>query len=175
MRVPSSLVVVIAVGVVGCAGPEGKPDGTYGSKHRVAFSYQRGCFFGCPIGQPLLAGSQQTVNVSGPGDDPGVVVESSDSDIAEFSLQSQCFCDQPSGAAIEVAADAKCRGGEQKRCENSVLVQAHDDGDVLLELHDADGDLLDQIGLEVREADRAQFSITLPGAPGPRQIGRAHV
>lgn len=151
-----------------CAGPQDGPDGTYGTEHRVTFSYRRGCFFGCPIRQPLLAGSQQTVNVSGPGDDADVRVESSDPDVAELSLTSQCFCDQAgSDSAIEIASDASCRSGEKKRCENGVEVQAHDPGDVLLELYGGDGDLIDWIRLEVREADRAQFSITLPGAPGP--------
>src|SRR6185503_19493590 len=145
-------------------------DGTLGSERRVAFAYQRGCFFGCPIGQPLLAGSQQTVTLSDPGDVPSIRVESSDPDIAEFALQSQCFCDRAgSDGGIEVAADAECRARETKRCENSVLVQAHDAGDVLLELRDDDGTLIDRVGLEVREAERARFAITLPGAPGPTQ------
>ena len=167
-RSAGSLSVLIALGA--CAGADDREDGTLGSERRVAFAYQRGCFFGCPIGQPLLAGSQQTVMLSEPGDVPGLRVESSDPDVAEFAVQSQCFCDQAGNdSAIEVADDASCRAHETKRCENSVLVQAHDAGDVLLELRKQDGALIDRIGLEVREAARARFAITLPGAAGPTE------
>lgn len=165
-----ALVTLAVVGALaGCVGPGNDADGsgTLGSEGRVRFAYQRGCFFGCPIGQPLLAGSQQTVTLTGPGNALGVRVESSDTTLADFALETQCYCEQPSGSRIEIADDAGCRAGEDEQCENRVLMQAHDAGDVQLELHRADGDLLDRIELEVREAARAEFSITPPGAPGP--------
>jgi hypothetical protein len=159
--------MVVAVAFTGCApADDAGSGGTFGTEKRVQFSYQRGCFFGCPIGQPLLAGSQQTVTLTGPGNELGISAMSSDPDVAELALQSQCFCEQ-GGSEIEVKDDASCRAHETKHCENSVLVQAHDEGDVYLELHEPGGELIDRVQLEVREAGSAQFMITLPGAPGP--------
>ena len=170
MRIAGSLAAV-AVAFMGCAPADDVgPGGTFGTEKRVRFSYQRGCFFGCPIGQPLLAGSQQTVTLTGPGNELGITAASSDPEVVELSLQSQCFCEQDGGdSRIEIKDDASCRVHENKTCENSVLVQAHEEGDVYLELHEPGGELIDRIQLEVREADSAQFSITLPGAPGPER------
>jgi hypothetical protein len=167
MRLLLTLSMLGVLAACGAPGDDSDGSGTLGSEGRVRFAYQRGCFFGCPIGQPLLAGSQQTVTLTGPGNELGVSAASSDSDVADFALQTQCFCEQGNGGRIEVADDARCRAGEDKLCENRVQVQAHEAGDVVLELRDADGALLDRVELEVREAASAQFSITPPGAPGP--------
>ena len=160
------------LGVLGCQ-PMRHLDGTLGERGRVAFAYQRNCFFGCPIAQPLLSGTRQSVTLTGPGDDAHIRVASSDPEVADFALERQCYCER-NGAdtRVEVADDASCRVGYVKRCDNTVLVEAGVEGEAWLELHESGSALIDRVALEVRDADRARFSLTAPDALGPLQTKR---
>jgi hypothetical protein len=153
--------------LAGCE-PLDDEEGTLGDKGRVAFQYRQGCFFGCPIGQPLLAGSHQTIEVSDPGDVEGASVRSSDDAIAEFALERECFCerDEDDDGRIPIALDADCERPRHKRCHNQILVLGHGDGDAVLELLDATDHVLDSIRVLVREPASAEFSASFPDVLG---------
>ncbi len=146
----------------GCLADTPSSSSSGGELGRVDFSFQRSCFFGCPLDQPLLAGTRETIALSDPGDVPGLSVTSSDPKIAEFAVERACRCKRPDnkGGAIDIAEDASCQAPYEKHCDNSVLVQANAAGDATLELRDRHADLIDRAVVQVREPKRAEFSGT---------------
>lgn len=152
----------------GCTNDGGAGSGTLGQQGRIEFSYQRGCFFGCPLEQPLLVGTRQTINVDGPGDVAGVEIASSKPKIAEFALERACYCERVdhSGGRLDIAEDARCDGVWQKHCDNTLLVQAKAAGETRLELRDKSGQLIDEVPVIVHEAARAKLEVTYPDRLG---------
>jgi hypothetical protein len=156
-----------------CDGGAVKPSGTLGEFRRVEFSYARSCFFGCPIEQPLLAGTRERIALSGAGDDAGLRADSSDDRVARFALARDCFCERRGGGGgrVAIAEDASCAGmgHSEKHCENTVLVEAGVSGLAALELRDARDArdaLFDRVNVRVAEAERARARVTLPGQLG---------
>jgi hypothetical protein len=147
-------------------------DGTPGELRSVAFTYQRSCFFGCPLGQPLLSGTREKIAVSDVGDVPGLRAKSSDSSVAVFAVERACHCqrDDDHGGRIEIADDAACESPFHKQCDNSVLVEAKRMGDATLELRDAHDALLDRVSVLVRDAERAQLFATYPERLGEQRV-----
>ena len=94
-------------------------EGSLGESGRVAFGYDRSCFFECPIEQPLLVGAKETIAVTGPGDDPGVTAHTPDDDLVDLAMQRECFCERLDGSPgrLEIASDADCEGPWRKHCE----------------------------------------------------------
>src|SRR4051794_30674846 len=90
------LAAILVFGLVGSAGckDDGSEDGTPGELGRVAFTYQQSCFFGCPLEQPLLAGTRETIAVTGAGDEEGVTAQSSDEGVAELAIEHACYCER---------------------------------------------------------------------------------
>ena len=169
----------VALAVLFVCGCEKKADesGTRGEYGRVAFNYQRSCFFGCPLEQPLLVGARERITVTGVGDDEHVTVRSNDDQLARFAIERSCFCqrgDEPSGR-FEVAQSAHCEVPFHKHCDNDVLVEALAEGDPDLELRDATSAVLDRVQLRLREAAEAEFEGTFRDELGaqPRQRVRS--
>jgi hypothetical protein len=153
--------------LAGCAPDEGKSSGTPGELGHVEFNYQRSCFFGCPLEQPLLVGTREQIEVSKQGDVDGIRVRASDPDVAEFAVERACYCERSDNdSRLDIREDAKCTGVWHKHCDNQVLVEARDPGQTWLELHDADGTLIDRARVLVHEAHDAQFAATLPDRLG---------
>ncbi len=151
----------------GC-GEDEAPDASLGELSVVEFRYQRSCFFGCPLEQPLLAGTREKISVTGPGDATGVTARSTDTDVVEFAIERQCFCERQDGenGRLLISESASCDGVWSKHCDNDVLVQAVDVGEATLELIDGHGKVLDRVELLVREADQAIFSAVYPNELG---------
>jgi hypothetical protein len=166
MKRTTSFLLLLSV-CAGCDQAE-SVDGTQGELGRVSFTYSQGCFFGCPLDQPLLTGTRQAINVTGPGDDEGVAAESSDRDVVDFALERSCFCERKddSRVHVEIAVDAKCQAIYQKHCDNTLRVQAVAQGDATLTLTDARGDTLDRVPVLVHDVDRASFFVTYPDRLG---------
>ncbi len=146
----------------GCGGG-GAAGGTPGEKGKAEFSYQgAGCFFGCPLEQPLLSGTRTSIAVTGPGDARGVEVVSSKPAVADFALERSCYCERKDGGDghLQIAEDASCDGIWVKHCDNTVLVLAKDAGQTRLELRDADGALIDQVPVLVHQATRVTIEAT---------------
>jgi len=149
-----------AAALLGCK-PEDDPEGTLGLQGRIEFSYRGGCFFGCPLEQPMLAGSSQTIDVSAPGDVEGAKVRSSNQSVAEVALERECRCERDDfEGELQIANDATCPRPWNKHCDNRILVQSHAAGRTELTLTEHDGDLLDRVVLDVREADRIDLYVT---------------
>jgi hypothetical protein len=146
-------------------------DSSLGELGRVSFRYQRSCFFGCPLAQPLLSGTRERIALSSEGNVEGLRVKSSDADVAEFAIQRDCYCEREDdvGGRIEVDEDARCSAPRTKRCENQILVQAKGAGDADLELRDSHAAVIDRTTLLVREAQSARFRGTRSSALGPRE------
>ena len=162
--------VALLVGM-GCANDEAGPDGTPGEEGKVDFSYRQGCFFGCPLEQPLLAGTRQVINVSDAGDAQGVKVKSSDPSVAEFALERACFCERLDNESVhvDVDEDAECEAAFRKHCDNTVLVQANAAGESELALRDKSGALIDRVQVRVREAARARIEASYPDKLGAEE------
>jgi len=137
----------------------------------VDFSYRRGCFFGCSTEQPLLTGSHQTIDVTGPGDDEGVIVSTSDPDRIEVWLERECACvrNDNDNSRIEIANDASCDATHHKVCDNRVEVEAISEGAARVTLDSADGETIDHVGLQIRDAHIGSFFVTLPTVLGARE------
>lgn len=154
-----AVVLLVSPGL-GC-GEEMEPGGTLGDEERVYFTFQRSCFFGCPLEQPLLVGTRETIDVSEAGDGPGVSVESSDPEVLEVALERECFCerrdDRP--GRLEISEGGSCEQDVwRKRCDNRVLVQTLEAGDGDVVLFDADERVIDRAAVHVREASSAELS-----------------
>ena len=167
MRVQTWIVAAAAACVVitGCKKNQSEDSGgTRGEKDRVEFSYLRSCFFGCPLEQPLLAGSRERIGLSDQGDVAGLQVESSDPERAEVGLERECHCERggESNARIAIAEDARCDDSWDKHCDNTVLIAAHDAGDAELTLRDEGDALVDRVAVRIAEPERARFRATLP-------------
>lgn len=142
-------------------------DAWLGEQGKVQFRYQRSCFFGCPLAQPLLLGTREEIALSARGDDQARSVESSAEDVAEFALDRTCYCQRDSADdRIEVAEDASCKAPRQKRCEATVRVLARAEGEATLTLLDEDERTLDRSTVYVREAKSARFNVEYQSALG---------
>jgi hypothetical protein len=168
MRLGSTLTVWLVL--CACGELDQDSGARLGEQGRVEFSYRRNCFFGCPLEQPLLAGTRQTIDVSGVGDGEGVDVQSSDTEVIEVHLERRCYCERTDrDVRIDVARDASCEGPWRKRCDNDVLLQAVEGGDAFVELFGADAELLDRARVQVRPAERASFFAILAAQLGRRE------
>jgi hypothetical protein len=142
--------------------------GTLGQAGRVRFSYQRSCFFGCSLDQPLLSGARESIALSRPGDLEGLEVESEDEDVAEFAVERECYCerdDQHEGR-LEISLDGTCEGIWSKRCDNQVLIRANGPGDTTLGLRTPEGSLIDRVAVHVEDAEEARFLAVFPDKLG---------
>jgi hypothetical protein len=146
----------------GCKKVEAGEDHTRGELGRVSFNYKRSCFFGCPLEQPLLAGTRERIGLTGAGDDEGVHVRSNNPEHAEFALERECFCERSdnAGGRIQIADDARCEEPFHKHCDNDVLVQAGSAGAATLELLDARDRPIDRASVRVADAAEAEFEAT---------------
>jgi hypothetical protein len=149
---PSLLLALVA-----CDAPQ--REATQGERGEVRFSYRRSCFFGCPLEQPLLAGTREEISLSNRGSGDGVSAESSDAQVASFALVRTCYCQagQREDDRVEVDEEARCDGARTKVCEANVQVLAHAEGDAQLSLLDEHGALIDRSVVHVREAASARF------------------
>jgi hypothetical protein len=155
-------------GLAACSDGQDVANGTRGELGRVDFNYQRSCFFGCPLEQPLLVGTRERIEMSDAGDAQGVSVESSATDVATFALERSCYCERDDSTdRLGIREDASCPSVWHKHCDNSVLVAAADSGEAKLELRDARHELIDRVSVIVHEAHDAQFAATLPDKLGP--------
>src|SRR4051794_30329765 len=57
--------------LAGCAQGQDVANGSRGELGHVEFNYQRSCFFGCSLAQPLLAGTRERIGLSDSGDAEG--------------------------------------------------------------------------------------------------------
>jgi hypothetical protein len=154
-----------------CAKDVDVANGTRGELGRVEFVYQRSCFFGCSLSQPLLVGTREQIGLSSAGDAEGMSVASNDADVATFALERSCYCERSDTTDhLDIREDAGCPSVWRKRCNNSVLVAAAGSGEAQLELHDAHHELIDRVRVIVHEAHDARFAATLPDKLGP-EIG----
>jgi hypothetical protein len=161
---------VCATALAGCASTEGKSSGTRGELGHIDFNYQRSCFFGCPLEQPLLAGTREQIELSAEGDAKGIRVKASDPDVAAFAIERTCYCDRSDNdSRLEIREDARCPSVWRKHCDNHVLVEALDAGETWLELDDAHSDPIDRARILVHEAHDAHFAATLPNRLGPAE------
>jgi hypothetical protein len=166
-RVPTTVTrlplvaLVIAVGAAGCA-PLDNDGESLGDLGLVGFGYDQSCFFECPIEQPLLVGAKEKIQVTGPGDDAGIVASTPNEDIVDLAMERDCFCEREDGnpGQLDIAKDATCPRAWKKHCDNIILVEAKKAGDARLELHSELKRLVDSVRLHVREADRAAFFAT---------------
>src|ERR1043165_3840758 len=101
MRAPKSdsrFVVLLLAAVSAACQSDAAFDSSLGELGRVAFRYQRSCFFGCPLAQPLLSGTRERILVTEAGNDRGVRAQTSDSAVAEFAMQRDCYCEREDDA-----------------------------------------------------------------------------
>jgi hypothetical protein len=124
--------LLLALGLVaGCSPAES----TRGDLDRVDFSYQESCFQGCALEQPVLPDSRERISVTGPGDDAGINVGSSNPGVATFLVVRSC----------------------SPECENEIVVKTHAVGDAKLELYSKTGELVDATTIRVRAMASATF------------------
>ena len=158
---------LLALAAAGCA-KSAAGGGTPGEQGRIEFSFQQGCLFGCPLEQPLLAGTRQEISVSDPGDAAGIKLSSSKPKVAEFALERACYCerDDHRDGRVDIAEDANCDAVWHKHCDNTILVQGNAAGETFLELRSKDGPLIDRVAVLVREAARARIEATFANRLG---------
>jgi hypothetical protein len=151
--------------------PDPGQDGTLGEEGRVWFEYERSCFFGCPLEQPLLSGARESVGVDGVGDEEGILAASTDPAVLEVALERTCYCARQDDklGRLAIDRDAACPATWEKHCDNRVLVQGGVEGTALLELRDGSGYLVDQVEVTVHDAASARFFTTYPDRLGEQE------
>lgn len=148
-------------------------EGTVGNEGEVEFNYQgAGCFFGCPLEQPLLVGTQTSIAVSDPGDVHGLQVKASKPAVADFAVERACKCVRKDGndGELMVSENGSCTGIWAKHCDNTVLVQTKARGTTLLELRDGKGALIDEVEVIAHEAARATIEATYTNRLGKVEV-----
>lgn len=171
LRLVRGLCLVLLVSAAAGCKEQEPESGLLGDRGRVEFSYGRSCFFGCPLEQPLLVGTQERIDLSDPGDVAGLKITTSGSDVAEFAVERDCFCEREAdeNTRIEVKESASCRQGWRKHCDNSLVVQALAAGQTKLELRDEDNRVIDTVSVTVGIADSVVFEALLPNALAAEQ------
>jgi len=147
--------------------------GTVGDQGNVEFNYQgAGCFFGCPLEQPLLVGTRTTISLSDEGDVKGLEVRASKPSIADFAVERACKCIRKdgSGGELQVSETGSCSGLWTKHCDNTLQVQANAKGTTALELLDAKGKEIDRVDVIVHEAASATILATYPDKLGKQEV-----
>jgi len=157
----------------GCAKPPaGDPggDGTLGDEGRVWFEYERSCFFGCPLEQPLLSGARESIGVDGAGDAEGVIAVSSDPAVAAVALERECYCAREDDrlGRLAIDRDADCPDAWRKHCDNRILIEGGVPGVATLELRDGSA-LVDRVRVVVHEAETARFFTTYADRLGEQE------
>lgn len=162
---------LVAAGLAGC-GDDGPGAGTVGDDGVVEFTFQRSCFFGCPLEQPLLVGARERIELSDPGDAEGLQVRVSDPKVLQVALQRACFCERRDGnpGRLDIADDARCEDAWRKHCDNDIEVEALSAGESFVILEGEDGDRIDRAEVRVREADRAVFEAVYPDQLGTKRV-----
>jgi len=160
-------VVCAALTASGCEKRE-TVDGQLGELGRIEFTYTRSCFFGCLVDQPLLVGTRETIRLEGEaGSAPKLSVRSTNTSVADFALERQCYCErEDTTGRIDVALDGMCEEPWRLICENTVQVGALEAGDAKVEVLNESDAVLDRVTVHVKEANRARFFGTLPDALG---------
>lgn len=171
MRTKLTVLLLASLALLGCKDREdGGDEATLGDLGQIELKYRRSCFFGCPLAQPLLAGTRENVELSGAGNDPGVTVRSTDTEVLEVAVERQCYCARSdSSARLDIDNDASCDEPWTKRCDNRVLVQAGEPGEAMLEVVGEDAEVIDRAEVLVREAASAKLFATLPSELGERE------
>jgi hypothetical protein len=170
MKKRPSLVLALATTLISLAAAACEKhetvDGQLGELGKVEFTYQRSCFFGCLIEQPLLVGTREAIQVTGPGNDPKIEVRSDEEEVLSVAMERQCYCErQDTTGRLDVAIDGSCQQPWSMTCENRIQVGAHRPGYAKIELLRGNT-LIDRVTAYVKEASRARFFGTLPDALG---------
>ncbi len=138
-----------------------------GDLDRVDFSYRESCFWGCSLDEPVLADSHERISVTGPGNDDGITVGSSNPGVATFLVVRSCVCDRSTGGATDASgevqslnSDGSCEASFDKHCDNSIVTKTHSAGDAKLELYAANGEIVDRTTIRVRAASSVGFERT---------------
>ncbi len=142
-------------------------DSSMGEKGAARFEYVGwSCLFGCDMEQRLLAGTEQTISVTGPrADDAGVIVVSTNPRVATFSIDRRCDCEQSNQDGTTYTStneSGTCRTDFRLACENMIKVRALAPGEAGLELRASDGALVDRTTVRVGAA----AAVTLHGNEG---------
>ena len=168
--------VVVGLGISGCSlgpaidlgnnteGKEGELEFTYGP--RAFFD----CLFGCPIDAPMLAGATVGVEVVGGDIDDHFRATTSDGSIAAVKYHESYSCASgSSSSAGETTRDVKsneaCKENEERRVLRIAGVTTKRAGSFDLRILDADGDLVDRVGLVAHDA--ASVQVFESGSPVP--------
>lgn len=146
-------------------------DSSMGEKGAARFEYVGwSCLFGCDMDQRLLAGTEQTISVTGPhADDAGVVARSANPQVATFTVDRRCDCEEKdeNGTTYTTQNESgACPPNFRLVCDNMVQVRALAPGEAGLELHASDGALIDRTTVRVATAS----AVTLHGNEG-HEIG----
>lgn len=162
---------LLAAGTSACGTQLG--ESTAGELGRIDFSYGASCFFGCSMDRPVLVGARERVDVTGAGNAQGVTAASSDPSVVEFNLQRSCSCERSSdnsGEGMSTDAQGRCPDEFKKVCTNAVDMHALAKGDAKLELFDAQGQLIDRVGVHVRPARSVRFKQSTNGLQDSRPV-----
>lgn len=166
--------LVLLLGALALVGCEEKIqlEGTLGELGNVEFTYRRSCFFGCPLEQPLLMGTRETIEVNELDGDRMLRPRASDTAIARFEAERSCYCERDgSNSHLEIAEGASCESPWTKTCEDLVHVEALAPGETMLELLDGER-VVDRALVLVRRASGARFYGTPPDALAERTEDR---
>jgi hypothetical protein len=142
-------------------------DSTMGEEGVVRFEYSGwSCLFGCDMDQRLLAGTEQTISVTGSGaDEAGVAAASTNPRVATFSIDRKCDCEKSNenGTTYTSSNDGgRCPADFRLTCDNMIKVRTSAPGEAGLELRTSDGELIDRTTVRVAAA----ASVTLHGDEG---------
>jgi hypothetical protein len=139
---------------------------TLGDHGRVEFAY-REWFSTFSMDHGLLVGATMSIDVSGPGNQSGVAVASSDPAIATFSVRRGCSCDSEtanSASSRTIDESEACQASEQKKCTNFVYATAIAPGTTRLELRDANQAIIDSVAVTVGTATSGYIEGSRPGS-----------
>lgn len=170
-RLARGFIVAAPLLVTACSFDLG--DSSSGDEGAARFEYVGwSCLFGCGMDQRLLAGTEQTISVTGPhADDAGIVASSTDPGVATFTVDRRCDCEKSDANGTTYMSSNEsdgCQPDFRLVCDNMIKVRALAPGEAGLELHASDGALIDRTTVRVAAA----ASVTLHGNEGS-EIGNS--
>ncbi len=169
--------VGVALWVVGCGSDPVPRGATMGENGILAFTYQGAatdCPLGCAVDHPMAVGVSTILSVYGDDTDRGFSADTSEpfARVLGFDKRSVCL-DEAGTVGRVVEPEDPCESWEEPGVMLAIEVEASEPGDFLLDVRDADGDLIDSLPMNAVVPRELRLHDSVSGAESSGSLSLA--